>query len=87
MRSDGILILHDEGIVKFTSYGNLKMVELERGNQKTEKLLNALRALKREDAPNPKTDEKLPEPKRANNKRQFVLVMKRKWPAAMILAR
>jgi DeoR/GlpR family transcriptional regulator of sugar metabolism len=62
-------ILHDEGIVKFTSYGNLKMVELERGNQKTEKLLNALRALQREDAPNPKTDEKLPEPKRANNKR------------------
>lgn len=43
-------ILHDEGIVKFTSCGNMKMVELERDNQKTEKLLMVLRTLQREDA-------------------------------------
>jgi predicted transcriptional regulator len=43
-------ILHDEGIVKFTSCGKMKMVELERDNQKTEKLLIVLRTLQREDA-------------------------------------
>jgi hypothetical protein len=43
-------ILRDEGIVKFTSCGNMKMVELERNNQKTEKLLMVLRTLQREDA-------------------------------------
>jgi DeoR/GlpR family transcriptional regulator of sugar metabolism len=47
-------ILRDEGIVKFTSYGNLKIVELEMDNQKTEKLLMALRTLKREHAPDTK---------------------------------
>jgi predicted transcriptional regulator len=43
-------ILHDEGIVKFTSCGNMKMVELERDNQKTEKLLMVLHTLQHEDA-------------------------------------
>lgn len=38
-------ILQGEGIVKFTSYGNMKMVELERTSQKTEKLLAALSTL------------------------------------------
>jgi len=43
-------ILRDEGIVKFTSCGNMKMVELERDNQKTEKLLMALRTLQSQHA-------------------------------------
>jgi len=43
-------ILHEEGIVKFTSCGNMKMVELERDNQKTEKLLMVLHTLQHEDA-------------------------------------
>lgn len=38
-------ILHGEGIVKFTSCGNMKIVELERDSQKTKKLLMALRTL------------------------------------------
>lgn len=47
-------ILQNEGIVKITSCGSMKMVELQRDNQKTEKLLMALRTLQREDAPDTK---------------------------------
>lgn len=42
-------ILHDEEIVKFTFCGNMKMVELQRDSEKTEKLLMALRTLRRDD--------------------------------------
>jgi len=45
-------ILHDEGIVKFTLCGNMKVVELQRDNQKTEKLLMVLRTLQHQDASN-----------------------------------
>jgi DeoR/GlpR family transcriptional regulator of sugar metabolism len=47
-------ILHDEGIVKSTLCRNMKMVELERDNQKTEKLLMVLRTLQRENTPDTK---------------------------------
>ena len=38
-------ILENEGIVKITLYGKMKMVELQRDNQKTGKLLKALISL------------------------------------------
>jgi DeoR/GlpR family transcriptional regulator of sugar metabolism len=41
-------ILQDEGIVKITSVGSMKMVELQRDSQKTEKLLEVLRTLEHE---------------------------------------
>lgn len=47
-------ILHQEGIVKFTTCGNTKIIELERNNKKTEKLLTALHTLQHEDASNTK---------------------------------
>lgn len=40
-----IEILEDEGIVKIKQYGNMRMVELQRDNQKTMKLLSSLRTL------------------------------------------
>ncbi len=42
-------ILRREGIVRYTSCGNMRIIELERNNQKTEKLLMALRTLQQED--------------------------------------
>lgn len=45
-------ILENEGIVKITLYGNMKMVELQRDNQKTGKLLKALLSLQT-NAPEP----------------------------------
>jgi predicted transcriptional regulator len=38
-------ILENEGIVEITLYGNMKIVELQRDNQKTGKLLKALVSL------------------------------------------
>jgi DeoR/GlpR family transcriptional regulator of sugar metabolism len=45
-------ILENEGIVKITLYGNMKIVELQRDNQKTGKLLKALLSLQT-NAPEP----------------------------------
>jgi DeoR/GlpR family transcriptional regulator of sugar metabolism len=42
-------ILQAEGIVKFTSCGNMKIVQLERNNAKTQKLLTAIRTLQPDD--------------------------------------
>lgn len=41
-------ILEKEEIVKITQCGNMKIIELQRENQKTTKLLTALRSLQRD---------------------------------------
>jgi DeoR/GlpR family transcriptional regulator of sugar metabolism len=45
-------ILRAEGVVKFTAWGNMKLVELERDSLKTQKLLKALHALQYQDTTN-----------------------------------
>lgn len=62
-----IEILEDEGIVKITQYGNMRIVELQRDNQKTMKLLKSLRTLQINALELANRDTQTEDPERAAN--------------------
>jgi hypothetical protein len=64
--SRNLEILQDEGIVKITPVGSMKMVELQRDSRRTQKLLDVLRTLEHETSL-PSEDEET----RRKNRRQL----------------